>query len=1135
MDKLFTEASQEVSAEIEEAQHQVGVHAQPPYQAPEPEAPQEDKPWYKPAVNLWQSVGGGMAKAGFETKDFLFGPTKSIEKSDLRLGIENRQQELNDESAVNAVASGITQFAVGMLGAGKLMAPLKIAQKGLKAKAAFEVTRGAVAGAVVIDPHEERLSNLVEQFPVLSSPVTRYLAASPDDSDAEGRFKNALEGIGMDLAIIGVFTASMKALRLVKGGQPEEAAKLMKEVESGKVPAQVETPVSPANVEVEKLVQAETVSKAIKAPRKPKMSVDVEVDDAAGIIKGTRNDIKAIHHFGGREEAIAAGYQFGKGADLPWQKLSDGDEVNLFVLNTTAELKDQLDAMKGGDILSDARVRQMVQQRARLFNEDPDLLFGEVAKAGEAANDMVANMEASYLIANKMFADTYDVAMKVRNQLFDDWGGEPSAAINELRMRLSSSAAMYGNARSMSSAAGRSLRRMRTDFQIKPEDLAKINEMDGDKLADLLYHTKGDPLKLAETVKPSFMQRVLDETTYSLTNSLLWLYPTHIVNTTSNMYMLAARPTEKLIGSLMMGSKGSPIRKQAMKEYRYTIGALHDGWENAVEAFKRADSVINPHMTEYFDNGSNIQQQVLPWRPIESVTDLAHNAYVAANYRTIVGLPTRALGAMDELNKTLRYRAVVQARAHTDALDAGLKDLDLKQFMEKRMLEAFDEAGRGVDPAALRESQIATFTQELLPDTLGATTLNARTTFKPLHLILPFIKTPVNVLRYATKMTPGLNMLQKEYRMMWSGALGVEAQAQAYGQMSMGLMFMGIAANMSVSGQLTGGGPSNIGLKKELLATGWKPYSFIHTDADGKRTYVPIGRFDPVGMPFGMVADMVDMTFIHPNTREADLGLAAVAIALAKNFSEKTFLQNINQLMRAASNPEQSLEKFIGGIGASAMPLSGLIRAVNPDPYLRDTRGIIDNAMKNLPGYSETLPPQRDVFGNPMARRIGLTTVEDADLVQKEHNRIIEETGQGIGKMSANRSGVDLRDVTLSDGQNAYDVLQVYVKNEGKGSKGMSLNARLEKVIQSPQYQKLVDGDGEEKGTTLYTLKMVMSKYREAAFKRLQHDYPEVGRAIAARTLEVRAATQSKRNEGKTEVGETLEALGIKQSNQTKE
>ena len=294
MDELFTQASKEVSDQIEQAQAVVGKPI--PNPQPEPE-PQVDEPWYKPAVNLWKSVGGGIAKAGFETKDFVFGEPEDGDKSTLRKDIEQGQEDLNDESVYNALAAGITQFSVGMLGAGKLMAPIKIAQRGMKAKAAFEVTRGAIAGAVVIDPHEERLSNLVEEFPALSSPVTRYLAADPTDSNAEGRFKNALEGIGMDLTIIGVFAGSMKALKLVKGGQPEEAAKLMKDghmsMEARTAKKAKET-VSPANVEVEKLVQAETVSKAIKAPKKVKLQVGVEVEDAAGIIKGARQDIKAI-------------------------------------------------------------------------------------------------------------------------------------------------------------------------------------------------------------------------------------------------------------------------------------------------------------------------------------------------------------------------------------------------------------------------------------------------------------------------------------------------------------------------------------------------------------------------------------------------------------------------------------------------------------------------------------------------------------------------------------------------------------------------------------------------------------------------------------------------------------------------
>ena len=124
---------------------------------------------------------------------------------------------------------GISQFATGMLGAGKLLGPIKAAQKlkaaGKTGRAVYEVGRGGMVGAVAIDPHEERLSNLIEQFPALQNPVTEYLAADPSDSAAEGRFKNALEGIGLDLAIIGTLGAAVRGYRHLKAGDPEQAAK----------------------------------------------------------------------------------------------------------------------------------------------------------------------------------------------------------------------------------------------------------------------------------------------------------------------------------------------------------------------------------------------------------------------------------------------------------------------------------------------------------------------------------------------------------------------------------------------------------------------------------------------------------------------------------------------------------------------------------------------------------------------------------------------------------------------------------------------------------------------------------------------------------------------------------------------
>ena len=202
---IFAEASKEVSDELSGKQA-----AQE--QSPTP----RHRGLLEQAGDAWHSMGGGIIKAGLETKDFLVGEPAEEDKHWLRREIEAKAEERAQRSVVNSITMDVSQFVTGMLGAGKITAPLKLAKMGKAGVVGNEVLKGAMAGAVVIDPHEERLSNLVQQYPALQNPVTEYLAADPNDSDAEGRFKNALEGIGFDLALAGTFAGAAKALKLFR-------------------------------------------------------------------------------------------------------------------------------------------------------------------------------------------------------------------------------------------------------------------------------------------------------------------------------------------------------------------------------------------------------------------------------------------------------------------------------------------------------------------------------------------------------------------------------------------------------------------------------------------------------------------------------------------------------------------------------------------------------------------------------------------------------------------------------------------------------------------------------------------------------------------------------------------------------
>ncbi|MGO4832607.1 hypothetical protein AB4144_09980, partial [Rhizobiaceae sp. 2RAB30] len=549
------------------------------------------------------AIGSGTLKAGFETKDFLMGEPAEEDKSEFRRDVEGADRALDNESAGYGITSGVTQIVAGLIGAGKLLKPVQAAAKGGKLVATgFEIAKGAIAGAVVIDPHEERLSNLIESFPDLQNPVTDYLAADLMDSTAEGRFKNALEGIGLDLAVIGLLGTAVRAVRYFREGDAENAVRELTKLEqasgvnggaeettppkslyaqaqaahaekanreafgldfgpqaSGErssstletaTGTRTEAPTpegssaqgDPANAVSEaprvKAGDGEQFSSAPLAPEPipqataPRPPIEITPESVAAILKAADDDLQAIAKYGSREAAAEAGQVVSRGARLPWQKLRGTAQVMTFMDNAASVLKSQMDAAKGGDILSDARVTTMVQSRAELFGEARDVVMGQLAEAGTNARGMVADMEAGYLLANRMFQETYDVAFKVRNGMLDEWGGNGEAALQELRARLTASADLMSAAKSISANSGRALRRLRGSFQFKPEDLAQIGTMDGQRLADLIYSTKGDPKKLAQVANPGLLKRVMDEATFSLTNSLLWLYPTHLMNLT---------------------------------------------------------------------------------------------------------------------------------------------------------------------------------------------------------------------------------------------------------------------------------------------------------------------------------------------------------------------------------------------------------------------------------------------------------------------------------------------------------------------------------------------------------------------------------------------------------------------------
>jgi hypothetical protein len=1142
---------------------------QPPQSLPDvvaaslgaPGVPQDGRPMTPEekagaAVMAGIPVATGAMKSVFETKDFLFGDTPRDRQSAFRQSIEDLDAQLKDAHPVIAgLSSGIGQFATAMIGLGKLgyvakalpyageaLAAGETALKGLKyGKVALESGKAALAGSIAFDPHEQRLSNMIQDTP-LANPFNAWLAAKPEDSAALGRIKNAMESLGMDAAIIGTFTGALKVMKYLKAGKVPEARRVITQMEADRV-AHVEqsqatgVTVAPAETAPSLTPEAPAPGAAPKrdfldvttpeSPKAPAIKSDITVtpaqassivDDMNATLENAQKDWETMSQYGQWSSALDSGKSLSPDMGTFYDRFKTDNELTQFVDLAVQHKADELETAGFRGRLSDSKLTQQVYAYASMLGEDPSQLMANLRQAGEASRSMTAQMLVSGSLTAKAFQDASLMAMRMKMGDYAQFGSR-AAMEAEISKRFSIATTLLSYTDQMRAQAGRSLRALRG----RPFDPSLFEGVAKDRFYDLLAQAEGNPKKLKVIADPSLYRKILDTVNYMRVSSLVSGPKTQLINLISNGYMTGIRPMERILGSIPGAVSGNDASKALIKEnlrqYLYMGSALQDSFSQAVKAFTRNDGLLKPHSSEMYGEiaGGGTRWQVPGTQAIgkgyfktwDSLPNVIHNALSVP--LTVAGVPTRALGGMDELVKQIVYRSKLTARAYTEgtekALEAGLDGKAakafIKSYMEDRLDNAFDAAGRGLDHDALHEANIATFQQDLLPGTYGKLAQNAIAGDKTqaLRLILPFIKTPTNVIRYGWKMTPGLNLLQEEYRQMFSGAMGAEAKAQAIGQITMGSLFMGTAAFIGSQGMLTGGGPSDHYLKSQLLATGYQPYSIVFENEDGTKTYLPFNRYDPVALPFGIIADIQDALHIVRESgqdpdqhHEIQAAIGALTVGLAKQFTSRTYMLSLNQALEALQEPDgQRATYFVGGIAQSFIPFSAASRQLSTDPYLRDARTVADRMLQVIPGFSKDLPPRYDWLGQPILNRQGLWSSDNGSLVDRETQRLALEAGTLMGPPSPSWNKVDLREITTAKGENAYDLYQRLSGKPGPNVK--PLRDAVADVMKSKAYERAPDGDIGTRGTKMWLIATRVSKYREIAARRLKAD-PNVREAL---------------------------------------
>ncbi|GLK72604.1 hypothetical protein KHC23_07775 [Ancylobacter dichloromethanicus] len=879
-------------------------------------------------------------------------------------------------TTTGGVVRGVAQFLTGFAGAGAAMGA---AAKG--APLARAALQGGLADFTAFDGQQQRLSNLIEQVPALANPVTDYLAADAGDGEIEGRFKNALEGLGLGAMTEGLF----RAVRYVRDGQraartagpetmaaraeaapPEarpldllgdEAAPLLAKAEGPSPEIPAGTP-SAADI---KLTSADRVAGDLGVP----------ADVAARGVAGRARDAR-------QAGAPAAPVKGEPSTYINFARINADADVKQVMADLADAFKGDIDAARRGVRTNDATLRaagsvdawQTLAGRrtGEPLNAEQSVAARRLWEASAAKLMEVA--DAASLTPTPENLYQFRKMMAVHHAV----QREVIAARTETARALQSWAIPVG---------GGGAERLRAIENVLASHGGTEAAQALAQRVAALSRVPGGIGVLDDVVEKGVLSRSLDTAKEVWINALLSNPKTHMVNMLSNASVLGIGMVERAAAarwSQAIGS-GDILPGEAAALAYGSAMSMREAFRAFWLALKTGNSAFGAATTKVGDVGFDRAVSAANWRisPDNWMGKAVDGLGAFAN------LPTRFLGAEDDFFKTIGYRGEVHAQAFRQAAEEVRAGALTQKDFKARVAALAADPPENIRLAAVDAALYQTFTSKPgvvigaingLDRRLATGSPGARLSSFALRMLMPFRNTPANIMKFAFERTP-LAPLMASYREAVARG-GADADI-ARTRMALGSMTLLAVMDLAFDGHISGGGPRNDrkrGTRDAMERSGWQPYSIRLGN-----TWVSYKRTDPIGMTFGLAADIAEIVNNGDLDDDAaeDLteAMAGAAAAFGAQVLDKTYMSGIAGFMDALQNPNKSAG-FVERLGASFVPaVAGEVRR-QLDPAMRYTHDLTTQLKNRTPGLSEELPQARDLWGRPRMYQSGMGTVYDA-------------------------------------------------------------------------------------------------------------------------------------------------------------
>ena len=952
------------------------------------------------------------------------------------------------ETATGQITQSISQFLVGFIPAAKAVKAVGLTAK--FGKTVSSMGAGAMVDYAAFDPTEGRVADAIQQLaPDVKMPVVSWLTSDEDDSAIEGRLKNVIEGAGLGVASDAFFSA----LKGIKGSIGRKPEGLIEEA----VPTRAE--VTPLGDAVEEA--------------KTKLSDATNPDEAPIVAKPT-DDQQAemvLNMLDGKEAPEGS---FGM---INMNKI-EGPESIQQAVEAVAETSTEL-------LTSAGRSTRKTWEADKAYFAELGMDKAQMSKLFKGTEDLSSRVTGMRMVHADVSQQVNDLAGLIHS------GNATPKQMVEFERGLVVLADVQASVRGVQSEIARSLNAMKINVgggMIDHNVLdTMINGRGGmktiQKRAESLLRLQTKKQK-ADFLEKSIAAKTLDGVQYYWINSLLSSPTTWIVNAVSNAAVAGNSLMESTLAATknaVTGGKGdidfTSVKDQMVGMYSGIVESLRvakgDEMGSMYRAFKDEVSTIDPTQTTKFDGDIGTGREY-------SNTPMGKAfKYIS----TAVGTPGRVLMATDELFKTVNYRGHLAMQASISGRKAGKSGAALKAHIAKFM----EDPSVATHKEGLEFAKRNTFQNDL--GTAGKSVQRVVNQIPALRFIMPFIRTPTNIIKYAGHHTPFINRLSSQMKEDIAAG-GVRAEL-AQAKVATGSLMFATAGFMASQGLISGGAAEDykngrndlIGRQAYSVKVGDKWYSF--------------SRLDPFGLFFGLTADMAELAV---NSPQEDWGEVAggLILAFSNNLASKTYLKGLIDFSDAVLNSHGDsgkAEKWITSFTSSFIPnFMNQTNRIHVDDEIKQINEFADNFKRRVYGASGGVTAKRNpLTGEKLHYTQGLMggylQVFGKDINESMVEKEIYDSGSELKDLPEKASmhfGRRMGSTDLSAQER--DRLAVLVTQEARIG-GKTLYAYLEDLFQSSYYKSLPTGDTNEAGR----------RTKRGLIRKAQNDFQNAGNMLLFR------------------------------------